>query len=256
MEGRATLPIGRRRRGRAGPFRESRSSAFRNVAGEYKGGSWREQEEGYQMREMPRIGIGSTVTVALMAILLAGCPKRPEVVETVPKPAPQAGVGAPAPKVAAPEEKSPTEVAAESAETKPSETGAAPEARITEAEVKPESPAGAQVSEVKDIYFDFDKSAIRDDSKALLNENIEWLRKNPAAKTIVEGHCDERGSSEYNLALGERRARAARDYLVAAGVAANRISTISFGKERPFVLGHDESAWKWNRRAHFVPSVK
>src|SRR5574337_723703 len=161
MEGRATLPIGRRRRGRAGPFRESRSSAFRNVAGEYKGGSWREQEEGYQMREMPRIGIGSTVTVALMAILLAGCPKRPEVVETVPKPAPQAAVPTPAPQPA-PAEKSPTEVAAESPEAKPSESGAAPEAKIAEAEVKPESAAG-QVSELKDVYFDFDKSAIRDD---------------------------------------------------------------------------------------------
>ncbi len=68
----------------------------------------------------------------------------------------------------------------------------------------------------------------------------------------AEGHCDERGTSEYNLGLGERRARAVRDFLVAAGIAANRIRTVSYGKERPFVLGHDESAWKFNRRAHFV----
>ncbi|MDE2484414.1 MAG: peptidoglycan-associated lipoprotein Pal [candidate division NC10 bacterium] len=205
------------------------------------------------MRWMQRTWVGSTITLALVALFLTGCPKRPEVVESVPKPS---EVGTLAPKVAAPEGKSPTEVAAESPEAKPTETGAVPEAKIAEAEVKPEASSGVQASEVKDIYFDFDRSAIREDSKTLLNENVEWFRKNSAAKATIEGHCDERGSSEYNLALGERRARAARDYLVAAGVAASRISTISFGKERPFVLGHDESAWKWNRRAHFVLSAK
>jgi len=70
---------------------------------------------------------------------------------------------------------------------------------------------------------------------------------------VVEGHADERGTNEYTLALGERRATAVRDYLVAAGIAADRIRTISYGEERPFVLGHDESAWRWNRRGHFVP---
>jgi peptidoglycan-associated lipoprotein len=90
----------------------------------------------------------------------------------------------------------------------------------------------------------------------MMTENAQWLKANPAAKVAIEGHCDERGSSEYNLALGERRARVARDFLVAAGIETNRISTISFGKERPFVLGHDESAWKWNRRAHFLLSTK
>ena len=204
------------------------------------------------MKWTQRTWVGSTVTLALVALFLTGCPKQPEVVEPAAKPmAPQ---GAPAPKVAAPEEKSPTEVEAELPEVQPSEAGATPEAKITEAEVKPE--AGIQASELKDIYFDFDQSAIRDDSRTPLNGNVEWFRKNPAAKVAIEGHCDERGSSEYNLALGERRARATRDYLVAAGVAANRISTISFGKERPFTLGHDESAWKWNRRAHFVLSAK
>jgi peptidoglycan-associated lipoprotein len=140
----------------------------------------------------------------------------------------------------------------------PSETGASPEAKIAEAEVRPDTLAEGKASELalKDIYFDYDQSAIREDSKKQLNENIEWLRKNPAGKVTIEGHCDERGSSEYNLALGERRARATRDYLTAAGVGANRISTISFGKERPFAPGHDESAWKWNRRAHFTLSAK
>ncbi|MBZ0168515.1 OmpA/MotB domain protein [Candidatus Methylomirabilis lanthanidiphila] len=213
------------------------------------------------MRWTGRIGIGSTVTLTLTALLLTGCPKRPEVVETVPRPgAPQgmAGESAPptTPRVAASEEKSPTEVAVQAPDTKPTETGAAPEARIAEAEVRQDGAVGAQVSELKDVYFDFDQSGIREDARKLLNENAEWFRKNPSAKVTIEGHADERGSSEYNLALGERRARSTRDYLVAAGVAANRISTISFGKERPFVLGHDESAWRWNRRSHFVSSVK
>ncbi|MDD5560349.1 peptidoglycan-associated lipoprotein Pal [Candidatus Methylomirabilis sp.] len=219
------------------------------------------------MRWMQRTWIGSTITLALTMLFLTGCPKRPDVVETVPRPmAPQGEVGMPTPpplpKVAIPEEKSPTEVAAQPSEAKPTtEAGAVPEAKIAEAEVKPEPSAeGKAAAEpelaLKDIYFDYDQSAIREDSKKQLNENIEWLRKNLAGKVTIEGHCDERGSSEYNLALGERRARATRDYLTAAGIGADRISTISFGKERPFALGHDESAWKWNRRAHFTPSAK
>ena len=127
-----------------------------------------------------------------------------------------------------------------------------------------ESPSGPAVAQapkapevsVKDIFFDFDQAMIRDDSRKTMADNVLWLKTNPAAKVTIEGHCDERGSSEYNLALGERRARVTRDFLVAAGIEANRVNTISFGKERPFVLGHDESAWKWNRRAHFTLSTK
>jgi len=112
----------------------------------------------------------------------------------------------------------------------------------------PEVPA----SPLKDVFFDFDKSNIREDQKAALNDNIGWLKVNSKVKVTLEGHCDERGTAEYNLGLGERRAKAVKDYLLAAGIAADRIATISYGKERPFVLGHDESAWKWNRRSHFV----
>jgi peptidoglycan-associated lipoprotein len=107
-------------------------------------------------------------------------------------------------------------------------------------------------SPLKDVFFDFDKANIRDDQKAALSDNVTWLKANARAKITIEGHCDERGTVEYNLALGERRAKAGKDYLVAAGVGGDRIATISYGKERPFVLGHDESAWKWNRRGHFV----
>ena len=119
-----------------------------------------------------------------------------------------------------------------------------------------QAPKAPELTAVKDIFFDFDQAAIRDDSKKTLADNVLWLRANPAAKVTIEGHSDERGSSEYNLALGERRARVTRDFLVAAGIEANRVNTISFGKERPFVLGHDESAWKWNRRAHFMLITK
>jgi peptidoglycan-associated lipoprotein len=105
---------------------------------------------------------------------------------------------------------------------------------------------------LKDVFFAFDKAGIRDDQKAALAENVSWLKANAGAKILVEGHCDARGTVEYNMALGERRAKSVKDFLVKAGVAAERISTISYGKERPFVLGNDESAWKWNRRAHFV----
>lgn len=111
-------------------------------------------------------------------------------------------------------------------------------------------------SPLQDIFFDFDKSNIRGDAQPILKEDLQWLRANQAAQITIEGHCDERGTAEYNLALGERRAKATRDYLVAAGIDDKRIRVVSFGKERPFVPGHDESAWKWNRRAHFVASER
>jgi peptidoglycan-associated lipoprotein len=110
----------------------------------------------------------------------------------------------------------------------------------------------AKESPLKDIYFDFDKAEVRPDAKGLLAEDIAWLKAHPKAVITIEGHCDERGTSEYNLGLGERRSKATRDYLVASGIDGKRIATVSYGKERPFVLGHDESAWKWNRKAHFV----
>ena len=204
------------------------------------------------MSWMQRRWVGSTITLVLVALFLTGCPKRPEIVETAPSPMTMS-----APKGVAPEEKASAEVAPQPPETKMTpEAGAVPEAQVAEAEVKAGTSAKASGSALHDIYFDFDQAVIREDSKKLLAENIVWFRKNGTVKVAIEGHCDERGSSEYNLALGERRARATRDYFVAAGIEANRISTISFGKERPFVLGHDESAWKWNRRAHFVLSTK
>jgi peptidoglycan-associated lipoprotein len=105
---------------------------------------------------------------------------------------------------------------------------------------------------LKDVFFEYDRAIIGDEQKAVLNENARWLKANASARIVVEGHCDERGSTEYNLGLGDRRAKAVRDYLLLSGIAPSRIGTISYGKERPFVLGHDENAWKQNRRVHFA----
>ena len=105
---------------------------------------------------------------------------------------------------------------------------------------------------LKDIHFDFDKYNIRRGDTEILKENAALLKKNPKIKIQIEGHCDERGTVEYNLALGERRANNTKKYLVSLGVSADRISTISYGKERPLDPGHNEEAWAKNRRAHIV----
>ncbi len=115
-------------------------------------------------------------------------------------------------------------------------------------------PAVLATAPLKDVFFDFDRSNIRDDQKAALNEDVTWLEGNGGAKITLEGHRDERGTAEHNLGLGELRAKAVKDYLLAVGVAADRIATISDGKERPFVLGHDESTWKWSCQGHSVIS--
>ena len=99
------------------------------------------------------------------------------------------------------------------------------------------------------VFFDTDMSTIREDGRATLNRQAEWLKKYGNYQITIEGHCDERGTREYNLALGERRANAARQYLVAQGIPAARIKTISYGKERPDPVGSDEAAWARNRRA-------
>jgi peptidoglycan-associated lipoprotein len=99
------------------------------------------------------------------------------------------------------------------------------------------------------VFFEFNKSDLSEEARATLDRQSAWLKKYPNVNVTVEGHCDERGTREYNLALGERRAEAAKDYLVSNGVSASRIKTISYGKERPAVLGHNEAAWAQNRRA-------
>ncbi len=105
---------------------------------------------------------------------------------------------------------------------------------------------------LKTIYFDFDRYTIKDESKDTLRQNAQWIKDHAQFHVVVEGHCDERDTQEYNLALGERRASATRQYLVSLGVPANRLRTISYGEERPAADGHNESAWSRNRRAEFL----
>jgi peptidoglycan-associated lipoprotein len=105
---------------------------------------------------------------------------------------------------------------------------------------------------LKDIRFDYDKYDIRRVDEGILRENAAFLKKNPKMKIQIEGHCDERGTVEYNLALGERRANSTKRYLISLGITSDRISTISFGKERSLDPGHNEEAWAKNRRAHIV----
>jgi peptidoglycan-associated lipoprotein len=102
------------------------------------------------------------------------------------------------------------------------------------------------------VFFDFDQSTLRDDARASLQKNAEWLRRWSSTRLTVEGHCDNRGTPEYNLALGERRASAVRDYLVSLGVSGDRIQAVSKGEEQPFCREDTESCWQENRRGHFV----
>ena len=107
-------------------------------------------------------------------------------------------------------------------------------------------------SPLKDVFFDFDRYDLTADARGTLRANADWLKNNPAARVEIEGHCDERGTNEYNLALGAKRAQAARDYLATLGIAADRLSTTSYGEEIPVCKEHSESCWKQNRRARFV----
>ncbi len=162
-----------------------------------------------------------------------------------------------------------TGAAPETGAAAPSPPAGKPEGIVTET-LKPEAPAapsdmaGAQTamagiaatqekpSPFDDIHFDFDKSFIREDAKPVLRNVADYLKNNPGVSVTIEGHCDERGTAEYNLALGERRAASAKSYLVSLGVRAGALSTVSFGEEKPVDPGHTEGAWARNRRAHFV----
>lgn len=105
---------------------------------------------------------------------------------------------------------------------------------------------------LKDIYFDYDKYNLRSEARETLKANAAWLKSNPSARVEIEGHCDERGTNEYNLALGAKRAQAAREYLLTLGITAQRISTISYGKELPVCREQTEACWQKNRRDRFA----
>ena len=105
---------------------------------------------------------------------------------------------------------------------------------------------------LKDAFFSFDRSDLSDDARAALKANAEWLKANPAARVQIEGHCDERGAEDYNMALGAKRAQAAMDFIATLGIPKDRVSTVSYGEEVPSCKEHVESCWEKNRRARFV----
>ena len=129
--------------------------------------------------------------------------------------------------------------------------------RVTVATAAPpaaDNPTQEQIftKEVRDAYFDFNKADIRADARTALAKTAQYLRDYPAERVTIEGHCDERGSTEYNLALGDRRASASKQYLVSLGISADRVNTVSFGKEKPFCMQSTEDCYQQNRRGHFV----
>jgi peptidoglycan-associated lipoprotein len=175
-----------------------------------------------------------TVAVALVLGLVVGCgPKRP----------PASGTGAPPPPRGS-SAGSGSETVDSGPDIQPLDSDAAMGADMY-------SDASGEGGPLADVYFEYDQSALTDAARATLSQHASWIKAHTGPRITVEGHCDERGTVEYNLALGDQRAQAARDYLVSLGVPRDRLNAISLGKERPVDPGHSESAWAKNRRAHF-----
>jgi len=177
---------------------------------------------------------------------LWGCPKSAEVT-AVPEAQPAPAV-APEQSEAAKAEA----LAQANAEKERAAAAAAAEAKAREDAAASERAAAAAGAGLKPIYFDFDRSFIRDDARPVMKANAEWLKANPKAKVRIEGSCDERGTIEYNQALGQRRAAAAKKYLTDLGIASSRISLISYGKEKPVCSEQTEECWQKNRRDDLV----
>ena len=126
------------------------------------------------------------------------------------------------------------------------------EERLREEEARLRTMAAKEEFLNEDIYFEFDRSDLLPSAQDVLRKKAAWLRVNSDVSVFIEGHCDERGTNEYNLALGDRRAESAKSFLVNLGIASSRLTTISYGEEKPADFGHNEEAWAKNRRAHFV----
>jgi len=188
-----------------------------------------------------RVGHATVMSLLLVGLIISGCAKQPATTAATaaPAPAPRAAAPGPAPTAAAP-------------------AGSGAAAGGTAATAAPASTARPSLKEftavaaLKDVFFEFDKYDIRAEDAKTLDANATWLKANAENLVLIEGHCDERGTNEYNLALGERRAKAAMNYLVSQGVQANRITIISYGEERPVCNEKNESCLGKNRRAHFL----
>ena len=192
----------------------------------------------YVKRALPLL-LPVLIVAALLAVV--GCAKRPALSQAsapAPTGVPQSVAPAPAPPI----QESPAAAPAPPAPAPPTVEAARPPAPPKDF---------ADTANLQDIHFDFDKAAIRPDAARLLDANAAWLRSNGNMLVLVEGHCDERGTNEYNLVLGERRARATINYLIGQGIAQDRLTLVSYGEERPLCTEHNEACWAKNRRAHF-----
>jgi peptidoglycan-associated lipoprotein len=182
----------------------------------------------------------AVLPILALTLLLAGCPKRPAMTAaTAPPPVPPAAVAPPTPAPA------------------PAPIAPAPVAPPTAAPAPPAPPKEYRANDaLKQIFFAFDKSDIRPGDAKVLDATAAYLKANPSQLVLIEGHCDERGTAEYNLALGERRAKSAMNYLVSNGIEASRITTISYGKERPVCSERAETCWSRNRNDTFLTKEK
>jgi peptidoglycan-associated lipoprotein len=193
---------------------------------------------------MKRVRALLPILALAVTIAVAGCGKKVPAPAPAPPPPPPAAAPTPPPPPPPP----------------PAPAAAAPAApaALTEEEVFARKSVEQLNAEhpLDDVYFDLDESNIRTDARASLQKDSEWLKRWTSAQITIEGHCDSRGSAEYNLALGARRATAVKDYLVSLGVPAARMTIVSKGKEQPFCAQEDESCWSQNRRGHFLITAK
>ena len=200
---------------------------------------------------------GILVALLISVVVLAGCAKRPAMTAaSAPAPSGAAQATAP-PATTPPAATTPSTPGGGTTSTTPGTSGTQPPSgggTATPAARPPVSEFAANPN-LKDIYFDFDKYDIRPGDAKTLDGNATWLKGNNNL-VLIEGHCDERGTNEYNLALGERRAKATMNYLVSQGVQAGRITIISYGEERPICTEHNEACWAKNRRAHFLTKAR
>lgn len=189
------------------------------------------------MRTTSKLAACSIATLGLF--LLAGCPSKPKpAADVAPTPTP-ATTPTPAP-----------------VRTVTSDTGGYDSKPLTGEELPSDLVKLNAMGYLKTVNFEFDKYDVREDDKGKLQANADWLAKYPTVKVRIEGHCDERGTAQYNLALGEKRADAVKDYLVSLGISSSRLEIISYGKEKPLDPSQTEEAWAKNRRAQFLVTAR
>jgi peptidoglycan-associated lipoprotein len=186
--------------------------------------------------------VATTALVSAVAIAAVGCHKKPPAATPAPPPAPPPAAPATPPPPPPPPPPAP-------APTPPALSEDEVFARKTLDQLNAEHP-------LDDVYFDLDQSEIRGDARAPLQKDADWMKRWTSTQVMIEGHCDSRGSAEYNLGLGSRRATAVKAYLVSLGVPDARLTIVSKGKESPFCTEENESCWQQNRRGHFVITAK